>query len=868
MKPRIAVVLAVAVCAAELRAQCPEWSPKFHDGGFDGRVNAMEAHDFGQGARLVLGGEFNFAAGEPCENVAVWDGQQLAQVGDGLNGAVEDLQVFQGELYAAGWFDFGPLTGGRVARFDGVSWQPVGAGFNDLVRSLAVHQGSLYVAGRFTSDANGDPSVSRVARFDGANWVQVGAGISGSGWINEIESFDFGGGAQLWALGSPAFGTQRFDGSNWTDLTPGSSPEGWALATFDTGSGPQLYGGFNDGILRLWNGAVWVAAPGGPTTLSMRDLAVHDDGSGAELYAVGLQPSPSGVPGGRYLSRWDGANWSAVGSGLGASSSCSSLASFDDGSGHGMELWVGGAFDAMHEIAAGGIAAWNGSQWRTASPGDALSRSAVASASGFAVETLASWTPPGAARPLLFAAGDFDSAGGSPIDGLAAYDGVAWSTLGSGVAGGRVGVMLGAADLGSASSSLYVGGDFQSAGGVTTGGLARWDGANWHDVGGGTDGWVEALHRTDAAVFGTPSLFVAGYFVTAGGVNANSIARFDGAQWHALGSGGAQLNTSHGWVTSLVEYDDPSTPEGLELFAGGSFNSMGGVATILCARWDGAAWREAGTGLSSLGSLRDLELFDDGSGTKLFAVSVSGALLVRASGAWTQVAAPIGSDDPKLVVHDGGAGERLYRGRFVWNGLAWTPFASLMAGPDIITSAVSAVDPFNARAALWLGGEFEGLDGVPARNIARWSDPCAVLATYCTAKINSQGCTPAIGWSGEPALSQLATTPFEINATNIVNQKNGVLFYSPSGRRAAPFQGGVLCVAAPLRRTPFRSSNGSTSGADCSGVLSIDFSPWLTGVNDPMLEIGLVVDAQWWYRDPASPSTTGLSNALELEIAP
>jgi hypothetical protein len=866
LKPKFAVLVAVALSGAELSAQCLEWSPKFHAGGVDGRVIALAEHDFGQGPRLVLGGEFEFAAGKLCANVAVWDGERLAQLGDGLSREVEDLQVFQGELYAAGWFDFGPLTGGRVARFDGAQWQPVGAGFNDIVRSLAVHQGSLYAAGRFTSDSNGNASVSRVARFDGVNWVQVGAGVSGGGWVNEIESFDLGSGAQLWALGSPAFGTQRFDGASWTDLTPGLSIEGWTMALFDAGAGNTLFAGFNDGALSSWNGAAWQPVAGSPTGARLRRLLVHDDGSGSALYATG-EFSFGALAGARNLARWNGAGWSAVGSGLGASGPCHALASFDDGSGNGTELWVGGAFAAMHEIGADGIAAWNGSQWRSTA-GDALLRNALAPASGFTVEALEHWTPPGAARPWVFAAGDFQSAGGAPIESIAAYDGASWSPLGAGVDGG-VSVMLGAADLVSATSSLYVGGDLLSAGGGAVSRLARWDGANWHDVGGGTSGTVLALHRTNAPEFGGPSLFVGGRFFTAGGLTVNSLGRFDGSQWHALGSGadlsGSSLPAS---VLALAEYDDPSTPEGMELFAAGAFDSVGGVATLYCARWDGATWREAGAGLVGVGNLRDLELFDDGSGTKLFALSASGALFVRSPGVWSQVAAPVGSGEAGLVVHNDGAGARLYSGRNVWNGLSWTTFATLTPGAGVVTSGMSVVDPFHGRAALWLGGQFDGFDGVPSRNIARWSDPCAALATYCTAKINSLGCAPSIGWSGEPALSQLATTPFEIAATNVVNQKNGVLFYSTSGRRATPFQGGVLCVAAPLRRTPFRSSAGSPSGADCTGVLSLDFSPWLTGVNDPTLEIGLIVDAQWWYRDPASPSTTGLSNALELEIRP
>lgn len=37
---------------------------------------------------------------------------------------------------------------------------------------------------------------------------------------------------------------------------------------------------------------------------------------------------------------------------------------------------------------------------------------------------------------------------------------------------------------------------------------------------------------------------------------------------------------------------------------------------------------------------------------------------------------------------------------------------------------------------------------------------------------------------------------------------------------------------------------------------------------DPALVPGRRVYAQWWMRDPASPSTTGLSNAFLFGIGP
>lgn len=138
-------------------------------------------------------------------------------------------------------------------------------------------------------------------------------------------------------------------------------------------------------------------------------------------------------------------------------------------------------------------------------------------------------------------------------------------------------------------------------------------------------------------------------------------------------------------------------------------------------------------------------------------------------------------------------------------------------------------------------------------------------STYCTSKANSLGCTPAIGSSGTPSASSGA--PFTISVTNLINQKNGLLFYSGLPTSVL-FQGGFKCVANPAIRTPPFNSGGAASGASCTGAFSIDFNAWVASGFDPALSAGSEVFAQHWSRDPASPSKTGLSNALRFVIHP
>ena len=135
---------------------------------------------------------------------------------------------------------------------------------------------------------------------------------------------------------------------------------------------------------------------------------------------------------------------------------------------------------------------------------------------------------------------------------------------------------------------------------------------------------------------------------------------------------------------------------------------------------------------------------------------------------------------------------------------------------------------------------------------------------YCTAKTNSLGCVPSIGSSGAPSVS--SAVPFTITATNVLNQKTGLLFYGYS-QQISPFQGGFKCMASPTHRTPTQNSNGSSSPAsDCSGSYAFDFNAWIQGANDALLIAGQEVDAQFWSRDPASASTTGLTGAIRFVI--
>jgi Tol biopolymer transport system component len=134
---------------------------------------------------------------------------------------------------------------------------------------------------------------------------------------------------------------------------------------------------------------------------------------------------------------------------------------------------------------------------------------------------------------------------------------------------------------------------------------------------------------------------------------------------------------------------------------------------------------------------------------------------------------------------------------------------------------------------------------------------------YCTAKVNSAGCTPSIVWAGAPSV-----TPgkrFLIGATRVLVQHTGILFYGVHGPSNTAFQGGTMCVSPPTQRTHLQMSQ-SSGAPPCAGVFSFDFNGRIASGIDPALALGRQVWAQYWMRDGAAPSGTGLSDALEFAI--
>ncbi len=208
------------------------------------------------------------------------------------------------------------------------------------------------------------------------------------------------------------------------------------------------------------------------------------------------------------------------------------------------------------------------------------------------------------------------------------------------------------------------------------------------------------------------------------------------------------------------------------------------------------------------------------------------------------------------------------------NGVGYYTWGST---PQMVADVQGWVDtPASSFGWILIGPEQSGQKSVKQfesrESLAQWRPQLTVTYTppavtvYCTAKVNSQGCTPSIGYTGVADAN--AGSGFVISASNVINNKAGVLFYGVDGATALAFQGGFLCVKAPTTRTPAQNSGGSPPPNDCSGNYAFDFNVRIAAGVDPRLVAGATVWSQYWSRDPNASFTTNLTNALSFVIQP
>src|SRR5262249_55054313 len=147
-------------------------------------------------------------------------------------------------------------------------------------------------------------------------------------------------------------------------------------------------------------------------------------------------------------------------------------------------------------------------------------------------------------------------------------------------------------------------GQFAAIGGRTMNSIARWNGSTWSAVGNGFPGGSNsivnclAVYDDDGDGPHRPALYAGGYFAVPGSSTARDVARWDGTVWSGVGNFHPYYNSNFiGIYTMGVADLDGAGPENPSLFVAGPFSSTGTTSAIGIARWNGSSWSAMGGGL-------------------------------------------------------------------------------------------------------------------------------------------------------------------------------------------------------------------------------------------------------------------------------
>ena len=764
---RASVLLLTFHIASQSHSQeCqPGWAAgEFCIPGSDSVPSTSYSYDFGDGERLYISGTFDtIGCNVGFNRIAMWDGFEWSPlagtIGIGLNNQPKDMIAFDDgsgtALFVAGTFTMaGGITVNGVAKWDGNDWHalsgPSGTGVNNYANSLEVYDDgsgpALYVGGNFTA-AGGYPA-SNLAKWDGTDWTPISDPLLGpiAQEIYTLKVFDgklYIGGNFRFINGEEFNRIASWDGFQLGKLT-GSLGTGVgnavnALEVFDPGDGPKLLvgglfssgGGFSASGLVCWNGTDWYNCRQGSGVGRVNDIAIEVDENGSQVAYIAMSSGSHD-----YIVKWDGVNWQDLTgpSDTGTSEPVSTVTAFNDGS--SSKIFIGGNFRKAGGIDVRYMAVWDGNSIGIM-PGTG------SSILDSVVETSTTFDDGNGEKLYVGGRFQFVNAYGQFVQYLTRYENGHWVRLSGGaLSSGFPPVRCMESFDDGTGTQLYVGGSFNTAGEMTVNNIARWNGTEWSPLTGpsgtGTNGVVYTIAQYDDG--SGPAIYIGGQFTSVGGITANNIAKWNGAEWEALAT--SQGNGTDSIVYCLMGYDDGS---GMSLFVGGGFSTAGGIPARYIARWYGNDWH-AMPSSDFNGTVYAFEQFDDGNGLDMYAggffTSVGGQTVNRIArwngSAWSALQSTfgVGFNDAVLDLRsfDDGTGNALFAcGRFErngsqdvnyiakWDGKEWNP---LLEGTAIgLESQATRMTDFNNGngLGLYVTGGFDAAGPHATNRIALWS---------------------------------------------------------------------------------------------------------------------------------------------------
>jgi hypothetical protein len=567
----------------------------------------------------------------------------------GVNGQVKAIAVIGNDLYIGGTFtSVHGIAANNIAFWNGNIWQPMGSGvtdpdqdlcLNNTVNAIVVKDNNVYVGGGFTKAGGKD--IPYLARWDGQDWYSLGGHANNEVAVIKID------------------GNNIFAGGYFSHIGGQFSGDSYA-------------GGIPVNNIAKWNGSEWtplgdgVNDTGDPSCAGVRAIAVN----GSDIY-VGGRFAKAGNVSANNIAKWDGTNWSALGTGIhsdkyGIGPVVNAIEVMNG------DVYVGGSFTGAGSTSARHIARWDGIQWYEIN------------------QTFNTIWAIKANDNNLYVAGQF-------YGGVSKWDGENWSIFSNGPFGHAFSSAIDGDDAGSdiysdnrfinnnffvysialIGNNIYVGGQFPS-------GIAKWDGNHWYAI--GNEGYYGANGDIHIITIHNNDIYVGGNFSMIGGIEANCIAKWNDTSWSRLGSGfsGRHYYTffHQGRMIRYHYFDGPCVKtiviDGNNVYAGGTFKAAGGNNALCIASWNGSTWSGIGGGVKG-GDCGDWGDYP----TTVNAIDVV-------------------NDD----IYIGGtftkAGDTDCNGLAKWNGSSWSDLKTMTLDPTLAVVKTITSDGSN----IYVGGEY------------------------------------------------------------------------------------------------------------------------------------------------------------------
>lgn len=299
----------------------------------------------------------------------------------------------------------------------------------------------------------------------------------------------------------------------------------------------------------------------------------------------------------------------------------------------------------------------------------------------------------------LYAGGEFTQAGGLPADKIAYWDGTNWNPVGTNSIFHGIWVHVSA--IAFLNGDLYIGGKFDSIGNLPVHNIARWDGTNWNALG---SGFQVVGSNINALEVYNGELYAGGNFDFSGNDTIRNIAKWNGQSWEKL------IHGVDDYVTTMTVFDNKLIVGGT--FAGPAINDSVHIPSPSIAAWDGITWNNFSDQYSDLP--RQLIIHED----TLYATGSSSVKFYDGL-EWQDMAQPTGGTNPWIVGAASFLGDLYVCGFFQnppdiakFNGIGYDSVGN-------VTGFTTSLEVYMGE--LYAAGGFSSVSGIPCQNIARYN---------------------------------------------------------------------------------------------------------------------------------------------------